>query len=75
MNKTGGKSPTQSKAAPPKKQTLKPQHSAPARTSSLKTKKEGSPSQSSENQPVKSSSPGQKKVKPDTIGAHKNPTR
>ena len=54
-----------------KKQPLKPQQSAPARTSSLKTKKEAN----SDSSPVKSSGLGEKKVKPDTISAHKNPTR
>ena len=76
VNKTGGKSPTGSSCrpgAPPstKKQPLKPQQSAPARTSSLKTKKEAN----SDSSPVKSSGLVEKKVKPDTIAAHKNPTR
>ena len=80
MNKTGGKTPTASSrpVAPPntsrgevKKQPLKAQQSAPARTSSLKTKKEAN----SESSPVKSPGQEEKKVKPDTIAAHKNPTR
>ena len=75
MNKTGGKTPAASTrtTVPPstKKQPLKPQHSAPARTSSLKTKKEAN----SDSSPSKSSGLEQKRVKPDTIAAHKNPTR
>ena len=75
MNKTGGKTPAVSArpTVPPstKKQPLKPQHSAPARTSSLKTKKEAN----SDSSPSKSSGLEQKRVKPDTIAAHKNPTR
>ena len=74
VNKTGGKTPAQSSrptVPPTTKRPLKPQQSAPARTQSLKTKKEAN----SDTSPVKSSGLQQKKVKPDTIAAHKNPTR
>jgi len=78
VNKTGGKTAAQSKSvAPPasKKQTLKPQNSAPARSSSLRSNKKQT--ESSETPASKSSlsGPQQRKVKPDTIAAHKNPTR
>ena len=74
VNKTGGKTPAQPPrpGVPPSTKTpLKHQQSAPARTQSLKTKKEAN----SDTSPVKSSGLEQKKTKPDTIAAHKNPTR